>query len=53
MGWTSATIARAAYPAPKPLDPAAEKKLANASLALIALGLASVLRSLGSRQRQH
>jgi hypothetical protein len=51
MGWTSATIARVAYPAPKQLDPAAEKRIANASLALVALGLASVARVLAASKR--
>jgi hypothetical protein len=51
MGWTSATIARTAYPPPKQLDPTAEKRLATTSLALIALGLASVVRSLLTGKR--
>ena len=51
MGWTSATIARVAYPPPKQLDPAAEKKVADASLALVALGLASVIRSFATSRR--
>ncbi len=52
MGWASASVARAAYPPPKRLDPTAEKRLANVSLALIALGLAGVLRSLTTRRAQ-
>ena len=48
MGWTSATIARAGYPPPKPLDPATEKRIANASAVLVAVGLAGVVRSLAS-----
>ena len=51
MGWTSATIARVAYPPPKPLDPAAERKIANASAVLVALGLAGVVRSLVAGKR--
>lgn len=43
-GWTSATIARAGYPAPKPLSPDAQRKLAIGSLVLVALGLLSVVR---------
>jgi hypothetical protein len=44
MGWTSATIARIGYPAPKPLTPAGAKRLRNVSLVLVALGFASTLR---------
>jgi hypothetical protein len=51
MGWTSATIARTSYPPPKALDPVAEKRLANASLALVALGLGTVIRSLLAGKR--
>jgi hypothetical protein len=51
MGWTSATIARVVYPPPKLLPPATQKRLASASLALIALGLAGVLRSLATSGR--
>jgi hypothetical protein len=51
MGWTSATIARVAYPAPTKLDPEAEKRLGNASLALVVIGLANVIRVL-ARSRQ-
>lgn len=51
VGWTSATIARAAYPPPKKLDPVAEKRLAYGSLALVALGFASVVRLLAFSRR--
>jgi hypothetical protein len=44
MGWTSATIARIAYPPPKQLTPAGQKRLRIISIALIALGLTSTLR---------
>jgi hypothetical protein len=45
-GWTSATIARVGYPAPKKLTPQAEKRLGIVSLALVAVGLISVIRLL-------
>ena len=45
-GWLSATIARAGYPPPEPLSPAAEKRLANVSLVLVAAGLLGVVRLL-------
>jgi hypothetical protein len=45
-GWTSATIARAGYPPPQKLTPRAEKRLANVSVVLAALGLASAIRLL-------
>jgi hypothetical protein len=51
MGWTSATIARIGFPPPRPLEPAAEKNLGIVSIALIALGLLSVLRVLGTGKR--
>ena len=44
IGWTSATIARASYPAPKSLTPEAERKLALVSVVLIATGLINVIR---------
>ena len=44
IGWTSATIARASYPAPKKLAPEVERRLGLVSLVLIALGLISVIR---------
>jgi hypothetical protein len=44
MGWTSATIARISYPAPKPLSPGGEKWLRIISLILIALGFVSAAR---------
>jgi hypothetical protein len=50
-GWTSATIARASYPPPKTLSPQAKSRLANASLALIAAGLISVVRQLATGGR--
>lgn len=52
MGWTSATIARVVYPPAKQLDPAAEKRIASASLALVALGLGSVARVLRSSKQR-
>jgi hypothetical protein len=45
-GWTSATIARVAYPAPKGLSSRGRKRLQNASLVLIAIGLVNVIRVL-------
>lgn len=47
VGWTSATIARAGFPPPKPLTPAAEKRLRAVSIVLVALGLINVIRLLG------
>lgn len=46
IGWASATIARLAYPPPKPLTPAGERRLRIASIVLVALGLANVARML-------
>lgn len=43
-GWTSATIARAAYPPPKPLGPRGAKALQAASVPLVALGLGNAIR---------
>jgi hypothetical protein len=51
-GWTSATIARAGYPPPKKLSPPAEKRLANVSVVLVAMGLLGVLRLLASGRRR-
>jgi hypothetical protein len=51
IGWTSATIARIAYPPPKPLSAAAEKRLRIVSIALIALGLVSTIRLLVAGKR--
>jgi hypothetical protein len=51
MGWTSASIARVAFPPAKQLDAAAEKKVADASLALVALGVGSVVRYLVTGRR--
>lgn len=48
MGWTSATIARIAYPPPEQLTPAGEKRLRIISIVLIALGFASVSRMLAN-----
>ena len=48
MGWTSATIARIAYPPPKQLMPAGEKRLRIISIVLIALGLAGTARMLAA-----
>lgn len=46
MGWTSATIARIAYPPPKPLTAAGEKKLRIVSIVLVALGLGNAIHML-------
>ncbi len=45
-GWTSATIARAGYPPPKPLTPEGRQRLARASLILVVLGLIGATRAL-------
>lgn len=50
-GWTSATIARVSYPPPKKLKPGTEKKLGIVSIALIAVGLTSVIRVLATGKR--
>jgi hypothetical protein len=50
-GWTSATIARVGYPPPKKLTPQGEKRLRNASVVLVALGLISVVRLLVTGKR--
>jgi hypothetical protein len=50
-GWTSATIARAVYPAPKKLTPQAERRLGIGSLALIVVGLINVVRLLVTGKR--
>jgi hypothetical protein len=47
-GWTSATIARVGYPAPKKLTSRGEKRLRTVSLGLIAIGLINVIRLLVS-----
>lgn len=46
IGWTSATIARLAYPPPKPLTPAGEKRLRMVSIVLVALDATNVTRLL-------
>jgi hypothetical protein len=51
IGWTSATIARIGYPPPKQLTPAAHKRLRILSIALIALGLISTIRTLATGKR--
>lgn len=51
MGWTSATIARAGCPPPKPLTPAREKRLRIVSIALVALGLTNTIRMLATGKR--
>ena len=48
IGWTSATIARAGFPPPKPLTPAGEKRLRIISIVLVALGLANTIRMLAT-----
>lgn len=50
-GWTSATIARAGYPPPKPLGPGAQKRLNVMSLVLVAAGLSNVVRLLARGKR--
>ncbi len=50
-GWTSATIARVSYPPPKKLKSGAEKRLVTVSIALIAVGLISVIRLLATGKR--
>lgn len=50
-GWASATIARAVYPPPKKLAPEADRRLGVVSIALIAVGLISVIRLLVTRKR--
>ncbi|HEY2657499.1 MAG TPA: hypothetical protein VGI55_17080 [Solirubrobacteraceae bacterium] len=51
MGWTSATIARAVYPPPKPLGPATEKRIRIVSSVLVAVGIINVLRVLAGAKR--
>ena len=51
MGWTSATIARIGFPPPKPLTPAAEKRLRGVSIVLVALGLTNTVRMLATGKR--
>jgi hypothetical protein len=48
IGWTSATIARIVFPPPKPLTPAAEKRLRIVSIVLIAVGLTNTIRFLAT-----
>jgi hypothetical protein len=52
VGWTSATIARIAYPPPKPLTPAAEQRLRAVSIVLVALGLGNTARMLAAGRRR-
>ncbi|MBV8929673.1 MAG: hypothetical protein JO152_11170 [Mycobacteriaceae bacterium] len=51
IGWTSATIARIAYPPPKQLTPASEKRLRIISIVLVALGLTNTIRFLATGKR--
>ncbi|MBV8998932.1 MAG: hypothetical protein JO304_07725 [Solirubrobacterales bacterium] len=51
IGWTSATIARIAYPPPKPLTPAGKKTLRIVSIVLIVLGLSNTLRMFAAGKR--
>ena len=51
-GWTSATIARAGFPPPKPLTPAGEKRLRIMSIVLVALGLTNTVRVLATGKRR-
>jgi hypothetical protein len=48
IGWTSATIARIGFPPPKPLTPAAEKRIRIVSIVLVALGLANTIHLLAT-----
>jgi hypothetical protein len=48
IGWTSATIARAVYPAPRKLGPEGKKRLRIASLVLMAVGVVNVSRVLAA-----
>jgi hypothetical protein len=51
-GWTSATIARSSYPPPKELESKAAERLAIVSLALVAVGVISVIRVLITGRRR-
>jgi hypothetical protein len=51
IGWTSATIARIGFPPPKPLTPAAEKRLRIVSSVLVVLGLTNTIRMLVTGKR--
>ena len=51
IGWTSASIARVGFPAPKPLTPAAEKRLRVVSTVLVGLGLGNTIRMLAAGKR--
>ena len=53
IGWLSATIARIAYPPPKPLTPAGEKRLRAISIVLVALGLINAGRMLAAGKQPH
>lgn len=47
-GWTSASIARVAYPPPRSLGPRAKKTLKVTSVPMIALGVGSAIRFLSA-----
>jgi hypothetical protein len=49
-GWLSASIARAAYPPPRPLAPAERARLRAVSLPLIGLGVGSAVRLIAGRR---
>jgi hypothetical protein len=51
IGWASATIARIAYPPPRPLTPSGQRRLRLISIVLIALGLSSTVRMLAARKQ--
>lgn len=51
IGWTSASIARIAFPPPKQLTPAGAKRLRIVSIVLVALGLANTVRMLAGGKR--
>ncbi len=50
-GWTSATIARVAYPPAKKLGPRGEKALRVTSVPMIALGVGSAIRFLWAARK--
>src|ERR1019366_491786 len=51
VGGASGTLARIGYPPPKPLMPAAEKRLRIVSTGLVALGLINIIRLLAAGKR--
>jgi membrane associated rhomboid family serine protease len=51
-GWLSATIARVAYPPPRKLSEAGQRRLEKVSLVLVLLGLADFFRLLITGRRR-